>query len=292
MTRNSGFVVGRDVGQFGRWFRLVVGVYFTALLTLLPLLQQPLGAGGALSFLGEMLLYLLLILGVYVIGFRLAGERILANMNPWIGTLLFLGPYSIIVVSGFGPTAFRVAMGVYINVSLIFNFAMSYGGCEVLAIPSLVFGKRYTVYCPYNAVDAVENALLIGGRADVPLAIVSTGITLFVGGYFLMVETLEMVRTLGIPMDVDNRWALLLLIPLGYLMRNAWVLYRENSSQFSRDVRNLLIGSGVLTVLTFLFVTGASYEPFWGVAMFGGGFLALAALLLRRMRSGPTTAEV
>jgi hypothetical protein len=42
---------------------------------------------------------------------------------------------------------------------LIFNFAMSYGGCEVMAIPSLIFGRRYIIYCPWNVVDAVDKVV-------------------------------------------------------------------------------------------------------------------------------------
>src|SRR5712692_4391945 len=32
----------------------------------------------------------------------------------------------------------------------------SYGGCEVVAFPSLLFRRHYTVYCPLNAIDLVE----------------------------------------------------------------------------------------------------------------------------------------
>ena len=29
-------------------------------------------------------------------------------------------------------------------------------GCEVVAFPSLLFRRQYTVYCPLNAIDLVE----------------------------------------------------------------------------------------------------------------------------------------
>ncbi len=51
-------------------------------------------------------------------------------------------------------------LGLYIGVSLIFSFFIRYGGCEVMSIPGLIFGTRYTVYCPLNVVDAVENAVI------------------------------------------------------------------------------------------------------------------------------------
>ena len=40
-----------------------------------------------------------------------------------------------------------------------YAFIMSYGGCEVIAIPSLIFGQRYVVYCPWNAVDLVDKVI-------------------------------------------------------------------------------------------------------------------------------------
>lgn len=291
MAEKSGFVVGREVGDFGRWFRLVVGVYFTALLTIVPLLKEPPAAAGALSFLGQVVGYTLLILVVYLIGFWLLGEHVLAQTNPWIGTLIFLGPYSVIAVMGIGPAAFRVALGVYINISLIFNFAMSYGGCEVLAIPSLIFQRRYTVYCPYNAVDAVENALLIEPGRDLFMALASIAIAFFVGGYFLIAETLGMLGPLGVSVDLDNRWALLLLIPLAYLLRNAFLISRQSDQSKSGYVRALLVGAGVLATLILIFVGGLSYEPFWGIAMFGGGLAALGTALYRRIRWTKTSAE-
>jgi Family of unknown function (DUF6410) len=58
-----------------------------------------------------------------------------------------------------GPAPFRIALALYIIISLIFNFAMSYGGCEDMAIPSLIFGRRSVVYCPWNVVDAVDKMM-------------------------------------------------------------------------------------------------------------------------------------
>ena len=41
---------------------------------------------------------------------------------------------------------------------------MSYGGCEVMAIPSLIFRRRYVVYCRYNVVDVVDK--VVADRKD------------------------------------------------------------------------------------------------------------------------------
>ena len=52
-----------------------------------------------------------------------------------------------------------MAMVGYFSTSLLFSAFAGYGGCEVVAIPSLIFRRWYTVYCPLNAIDVVERSL-------------------------------------------------------------------------------------------------------------------------------------
>ena len=47
----------------------------------------------------------------------------------------------------------------YVAASAILAAAMSYGGCEVVALPALLFKQRHVVYCPYNIVDVIEDAV-------------------------------------------------------------------------------------------------------------------------------------
>jgi hypothetical protein len=61
------------------------------------------------------------------------------------------------------PVALRVGMVAYFSASLLLNAAKNYGGCEVLALPSLLLGRWYTVYCPLNVIDAVERR--VAGKA-------------------------------------------------------------------------------------------------------------------------------
>lgn len=271
----SNFTIGRDVGLFGRWFRLLVGVYFALLATVVPLIEEPIPVTEALSFLGILGLYFALILGVYVVAFYFLGERVLARTNPWVGTIILLGPLIVITAFRLGPQPFRVALGLYYSIASIFNFAMSYGGCEVVAIPSLIFRRRYTVYCPYNAVDAVENALLYRSTGERVFAIVSMLIAVVVGGYFLLVETLNMIRDLGFFIDVDNRWALLLGIPFLFLVYNAWITYQQSNRQVNAIVRRQVLGALILFVLTAIFVAGEDWGPFWVGAMLLGGLIVL-----------------
>lgn len=266
-SSGSGFVIGKDVGFAGRWFRLIVGLYFSALAIAGPIVDGLPAPAEGFAFLAQVGAYFLLILLIYVGAVYLLGERVLAHANPWISSLLLLGPIGVITLFQLGPAALLVAAGLYYSISSIFNFAMSYGGCEVAAIPSLIMGRRYTIYCPYNAVDAVERAMMVETRAQKTLAVVSIIILVTVGGYFLLVEEMGMVRSLGVRLDVPNQVALLLLIPLGFLAYNTWRRVSESEGWWTEATRPGLIGSATLLVLTVFFVTGFDALPTFGPIM-------------------------
>ncbi len=98
----------------------------------------------------------LVIGATYMAAHWLLGERVLGRMNPWIGTVLLVGPAMVIPGLAMLPVGLRLGMIAYFSASLLLNAVKNYGGCEVLALPSLLFGRWYTVYCPLNVVDAVE----------------------------------------------------------------------------------------------------------------------------------------
>jgi len=55
----------------------------------------------------------------------------------------------------------QLAMGVYVGISFILQWRINYGGCEVVAIPILLFKRRYVSYCiPLVVADAVEKAIV------------------------------------------------------------------------------------------------------------------------------------
>lgn len=269
-------VIGREVGVIGRWFRLIIGLYISLLLTVVAVVGEPIN--DALSFLGTLGLYFLLILVVYTLAFYFLGERVLARTDPWIGTLLLLGPLALVSVLEIGPQPFRVAISLYYGISSIFNFAMSYGGCEVIAIPSLIFRRRYTVYCPYNAVDVVENALLMGSASHKAFGLLSLVITVFVGGYFLLIEDQGMVREF-FPLNIYNGWALLLLVPVLFIAKSGWEAYHLAGKQVTREVRGYAIGALVLFLLTVMFVLGVDAFPLWYGALVIGGLLGIYRLI-------------
>jgi hypothetical protein len=283
----ANFEIGRDVGVFGRWFRLIVGLYFTFLILLDPLVIDPVPSVQAISFLGNVGLYFVLILAVYLLAFYFLGERVLAKMNPWFGTIIFLGPLVLLTALEAGPVEFRVAIGVYYSLASILNFAMSYGGCEVVALPSLIFRRRYTVYCPYNAVDAIESAMRLSAPGQRALGWVSGLISLLVGGYYILFDLMDLDDLTG--MDSDSRLALLFVMPLAFVLRSAWLIYQHQGKEHNATTRRLLIGAAVMATLTVILFFQLPWEPFWLGAMFLGGVYALAKFVQSNSTQNPLT---
>jgi hypothetical protein len=151
--QSSRFRIGHDVGAFGRWTRLVLGVGGTAWATNILL-----GAGLAL----ESAAWIGAIAIAYLLGHRLV-LPLLDRASPWLGSIVFVGPAIIIPMLGSLPPGLRLGMVVYFSLSLILTAVTRYGGCEVMALPSLLFKRWYTVYCPVNVIDAVERRV---GRSN------------------------------------------------------------------------------------------------------------------------------
>lgn len=295
MTTNSHFQIGDGVGLAGRWFRLFIGAYFVVFLVLNPILLHPIPRAELLALGGKVGLSLAAIVAIYFVVFYAIGELVLSRMNPWAGTLVFLGTPTLLFLLGVLPPATQVAMGLYISASLMLTFFVRYGGCEVVALPSVLLHKRYTMYCPYNAVDAVERAvsLDVSAHRERIAAIVSLAIVVFVGGYFFLVETEQLFGHYGVAINVDNRWAFLLLIPIAQLLRGAWKGYRSTTDP-SGKIGNYLLGAGVLVLALLVFVVdGLSDSAVWRAAMVLGGLVVVGELLQRatsalRTRVGST----
>ena len=144
---SSSFVLGHDLRVVGKWSRLIMGV-----LGVLWAIARAVEAG----VLAETGLYVVAIAAVYLAAHWALSGWVLGRMNPWVGTVLLVGPAILIPGTPMLPVALRVGMVAYFSASLLLNAVKNYGGCEVLALPSLLFGRWYTVYCPLNVIDAVE----------------------------------------------------------------------------------------------------------------------------------------
>lgn len=169
-TSRSRFgTLGLDVGIVGRWSRLLWGILILMPITASLILNLD-SLTESLGFYLLLAVYFIIIVVAYTFVYWFLGERLFARANPWINTTILVGPAFLvawwdILVRPFSgtslPLEFSLAMGLYIGVSFILQWRLSYGGCEVVAVPILLFKRRYTTYCiPLVALDAVEKAVV------------------------------------------------------------------------------------------------------------------------------------
>jgi hypothetical protein len=152
MTTSSHFIIGLHSTTFGRWVRLLLGLLFIlyAGLRMLSIHERVAALSVLVSFLS--------ILVVYYVAYLVLERPLLARQHPWLNTLVFVVPALVIVFVPLFPAGLQVGMILYWGVSLLLNAFIGYGGCEVLAIPTLVYKRRYDVYCPTNVIELAERA--------------------------------------------------------------------------------------------------------------------------------------
>ena len=147
-TEKPGFAVGREVGRCGRYTRLVLG-----LLGLILVGTTVAQARLSFALIGQMAGGLLLTAALYLILFWQLGERI---GHPWLRTVIFWAPLAFVPLLFLIPWGWGFGVLLYWSVSCLMAALLSHGDCEIVAFPSLLFRRHYTVYCPLNAIDLVE----------------------------------------------------------------------------------------------------------------------------------------
>lgn len=290
-SRTAGdlFRIGLGVGTFGRWFRLLIGLNAVVYLSINPILLNPLPPGDLLPYFGDVALWFAGIATAYMAGVWLYARLPASLLNPWAGTAIFLGVPTLLRVFGIAPMSFQIAFGFYIGVSLIATFFMRYGGCEVIAFPSLFLRRRFTMYCPYNGIDAVERGVTLDGfsRSHRAVAILSLAITLIVGGYFLVEEISGFFGRYGLAFEIDDRAAWLLFIPTAYLAFMTVRSYRREKRILAAPVRKFGLGAGVLLLVAISLVSPAvaTFQMWLGVMVVGTASVVVAAVRggLRRL---------
>ncbi len=143
-TKHRGFTVGQQVGTCGRYTRLVLG-----LLGLVFIGTSVVQMGPSATLIERLAGGLLLTTALYLALFWLLGERV---SQPWLRTVIFWLPAAFI----FLPGGWGLGVLLYWSTACLLTALLSYGGCEVVAFPSLLFRRYYTVYCPLNAIDLIE----------------------------------------------------------------------------------------------------------------------------------------
>lgn len=147
-TEHHGFAVGQEVGGCGRCSRAVLG-----LLGLVYIGVEVAQGGPSAALVAQLAGGFLSTAVLYVVLFWLLGER---ARHPWLRTGLFWLPAAFIPFLFLIPWGWGFGVLLYVCVSLLVAALSSYGGCEVVALPSLFFRRQCTIYCPLNAIDLVE----------------------------------------------------------------------------------------------------------------------------------------
>jgi hypothetical protein len=194
MTRYG--TVGYDLGPVGRWSRVGYGLLAAAgaaASTLIGLDE----AADPVAFLLQAAAYLAAITLAYLAAYWLLGERVFARADPWLNTLILVGPaltvsfWNLTLGPALGvdlPTPLTLAMLAYVGLSFVVEALIGYGGCEVVALPILVFQRRYVTYCvPVVLIDAAERGWMESRG-------LRRGLWIALGGASLVTITLGILR--------------------------------------------------------------------------------------------------
>jgi hypothetical protein len=134
----------------GRLLRLA-----TAALLLSMIVEETAGASfGAWRQIGY---YFVFLVGIYS-ALHLFIDRFVSSLNKWLGAVLAVVP--VILVAIYGGGVGTIAAISYISVSLLIVAARADGGCEVMAIPSLIFGRYTHLAClVFSPIDWIERKI-------------------------------------------------------------------------------------------------------------------------------------
>lgn len=249
-VHDGDFVLGNSIGPFGRWVRLLGGIISLIVFVADPLILKPDLYSDPWAFIGKEALLLLAIGAIYVVSYFLLAERLVAKTHPGIGTMIFIGLPGIAWSMGYIPHDWGIALGLWVSIGFFFTFILKYGGCEVVALPTYLLGKRYTMYCPLNAMDAIENGVTAekDSSGSFILSMISMTIALSVILFFSYVN--GWFKRFGIDLGVDKVWGYLLVIPLAHIGFLAIKGFIKDGS-----LKNLLFGKygiGTLALIIYL----------------------------------------
>jgi len=289
---SENFVIGNDMGRYGAVYRLIFAVYFTAIFILKPLVLDPQPLDEFWSFMGETAFWVVVIAGIYFAVFYALNGTVLARLNPWARTAIFLGPPPLLALMGLMPTPVSIGFGIYDALSLFLAVKMRYAGCEVIALPTYILRSRYTMYCGINMFDLMERALVNGraARQSPALSMISITLVLFVVSYFSFVS--EVITDVSLDFAIDQKWVYLLVVPTLYLATTAWQSYRTEGLH-QKQTRWFGFGVVILTLYMLEVVGLMSMRPIWNSLLVLGVVYALyqGGKLIRAWRSRKAALE-
>jgi hypothetical protein len=89
---------------------------------------------------------------------HMAIVKYLPGINPWLGAVVAVTPVILVYLLG-GPLG-RVASVAFIGISLVVQGVRGDGGCEVMSIPGVLFGRRTHLVCiAFSPIDWLEERL-------------------------------------------------------------------------------------------------------------------------------------
>lgn len=85
-------------------------------------------------------------------------SRFFRVVNPWIGAVLAVAPVATVFLMSDAPG--RLGTLLFVGISLLFAAARADGGCEVMTLPGMLFGKRTHLVCiAFSPIDWLETAV-------------------------------------------------------------------------------------------------------------------------------------
>lgn len=154
MSEASAMNEGRIAKPVGRILRLLTGAALTYYVLRISF-------ASAETTLNPQVAGIVLGLFVFYAVVHLAIARFVPSINAWLGAFVAVTP--VFLVFALAGPAGRLGSVLFIGVSLVVTALRSDGGCEVMALPGLVMGKRTHLVCiVFSPFDWVEDKLTGG----------------------------------------------------------------------------------------------------------------------------------
>jgi hypothetical protein len=133
-----------------RVLRLLLGVFMIAAIT--PPLLSASGAGR----MRVAAVFAALVAGYTVVHYLVG--RYFGWLHPWLGSVIAVTPVFLVFLLG---GVYMVGAIGFIGLSLVLIAALGHPGCEVLAFPALILGRRTHLACIlFSPLDWIEGKLM------------------------------------------------------------------------------------------------------------------------------------
>jgi hypothetical protein len=139
-------------GPIGRILRLAMAVLITVIVTPYYLTTSSQSNLKIAAVIGGLVIFYTLM--------HLVISKYVPGLNRWLGAILAIVPATLLFLLGGGIG--QMAAMTYVGGSLFIDSLIGDGGCEVMAIPGLIFGKRTHLVCiAFSPFDWLEEKLTL-----------------------------------------------------------------------------------------------------------------------------------